>query len=63
MMEDEPGIRWHLSVSPTLVLARSSNAAAQLPYGSVGTRGTAQLPYGSGETQGEGMPLHFTHAK
>ena len=27
----EPGIRWHLSVSPTLVLARSSNAAAQLP--------------------------------
>jgi hypothetical protein len=46
----EPGIRWHLCVSPTLVLARSSNAAAQLPYGSVGTRGTAQLPYGSGET-------------
>jgi hypothetical protein len=30
-MEVEPGIRWHVSVSPTLVLARSSNAAAQLP--------------------------------
>ena len=47
----EPGIRWHLCVSPTLVLARSANdAGASTAAQSGRTRGTAQLPYGSGET-------------
>jgi hypothetical protein len=54
MMEDEPGIRWHLCVSPTLVLARSSNAAALARIRL--TNGAKPLPYGSGETKGE-LPL------
>jgi hypothetical protein len=53
-MEVEPGIRWHVSVSPTLVLARSSNAAALARIRL--TNGASHLPYGSGETKGE-LPL------
>jgi hypothetical protein len=44
----EPGIRWHLCVSPTLVLARSSNAAALARIRLANA--AAPLPYGSGKT-------------
>jgi hypothetical protein len=49
-----PGARWHLSISPTLVLVRSANAAAlaQIRLTNV----AKPLPYGSGETKGE-LPL------
>jgi hypothetical protein len=48
------GRRWHLSISSTLVLARSSNAAALARIRL--TNAASQLPYGSGETKGE-LPL------
>jgi hypothetical protein len=47
----EPGDRWHLSVLPTLVLARSSNATALALIRL--TNGAKPLPYGSVETKGE----------
>ncbi|HEX6108954.1 MAG TPA: hypothetical protein VFZ02_06025, partial [Ktedonobacteraceae bacterium] len=47
----EPDDRWHLSVLPTLVLARSSNAAALALIRL--TNAAKPLPYGSGETKGE----------
>jgi len=47
-------LRWHVSVSPTVVLARSANdAGASTAVQSGRTKGTSQLPYGSGETIGE----------
>src|SRR5712692_3046348 len=40
----EPGDRWHLSVLPTLVLARSANDAGASTAAQLGrTKGTAQL--------------------
>jgi hypothetical protein len=51
------GRRWHLSISSTLVLARSANdAGASTAAQSGRTKGTSHLPYGSGETKGE-LPL------
>ena len=48
------GRRWHVSVLPTLVLARSANdAGASTAAQSGRTQGTARLPYGSGKTKGE----------
>ena len=48
------GRRWHVSVLPTLVLARSANdAGASTAAQSGRTKGTARLSYGSGKTKGE----------